>query len=283
MVIVKYNGLLGNKLYEYCFGRIIAQKLGYKLQVQPLEGFPATKDIIDGDDYSVGYPTEELTGQKVDLNGVLKDRRKRKIIVNGFFQRYEYYKRYKESIRKKWLILKTDFIPDFSVDDEDVIVCIRRGDYIRFGWALPMSYYDDALAKIKYRKIYVCSATLDPFVRVFIEKYGATFLTYEKYDEIKILKTIMYFNKIIISNSTFYWWAAYLSKAKEIMAPIPLKGVLWSPGYRDVDLISGTEKRFKFIICRDFYEESLKEKLINIKRRIEVKISGTSGIILSDE
>ncbi len=94
MVEVEYTGNLGNKLFQYCFGRIIATHLGYKLKVDPIPGFPHTAAVIDGQDYSA-YPAQVLTEQGIGLAPVLSDKSKRKIVLRGYFERYEYYSRIK--------------------------------------------------------------------------------------------------------------------------------------------------------------------------------------------
>ena len=44
MIDVKYNGGLGNNLFQYCFGRILAERLGYALAAPPIPGFAGTYD-----------------------------------------------------------------------------------------------------------------------------------------------------------------------------------------------------------------------------------------------
>ena len=60
MVEVKYIGRLGNNLFQYCLGRIIAEGLGYKLKVDPIPGFPNTNKPVEGLDYS-SYASQILT------------------------------------------------------------------------------------------------------------------------------------------------------------------------------------------------------------------------------
>ena len=45
MITVKYQGGLGNMLFQYCFGRMLATRLGYKLNASHINGFSSTKNF----------------------------------------------------------------------------------------------------------------------------------------------------------------------------------------------------------------------------------------------
>ncbi len=38
MIEVRYKGRLGNNLFQYCFGRILAESLGFTLKAEYIEG-----------------------------------------------------------------------------------------------------------------------------------------------------------------------------------------------------------------------------------------------------
>lgn len=198
MVEVRYKGRLGNNLFQYCFGRVLAENLGFKLKADFIPGFPNTKKNIDGYDYS-SFPAQLLQGQEINLESILHDKTKRKIIVDGYFQRYEYYKEYKDSIRNDWLLTGIEIKDQIKTDD--IVVVIRRGaDYIP-KHALPLSYYEEALSKTSYDRIFICTdSTSDKFIQQFKKKYKAIVRPTDPLDN---LGFIMRFNKIIISNSSF--------------------------------------------------------------------------------
>jgi len=170
MVEVIYDGNLGNNLFQYCFGRILAEKLGYRLSAKPIAGFPRTHDLVDG----VAYPLEEtltLRGQKPNLEFLNHTTLRYHVLLTGYFQRYEYYAPHVERIRE-WLA--TEDRIEFEPSANDVLLGIRRGnDYIpRHG--LPISYYEAALAAVDHDRVFICTNEPDdPFVCHFKKKYGA--------------------------------------------------------------------------------------------------------------
>lgn len=270
MIQVIYNGGLGNMLFQYCFGRILAQTLGYRLDAKPIRGFEGTRDIIDGKDFS-GPVEVVLRGQRPDLKLVDQARNANaKIVLTGYFQRYEYYEPYANEVRK-WLHV-SDPILD-KVGKNDVVISMRRGrDYIpRFG--LPLSYYEGALASTFYEDVHICTNEPDdPFVKYFVRKYGAKVrpggfrggkITDSYFEEaLDNFCFIKKFNKIIISNSSFAWWASYLSNAEEIFFPRPATG-MWAPNdpiSRNMAL-EVNEPRYRYLPCEAYKSEFFVEKL----------------------
>jgi len=259
MVEVKYSSQMGNHLFQYCFGRIIAEELGYKLKAGPIPGFSNTAKEVDGHDYS-SYPTDLLLGhiekkikrQEIDLKALLADKRKRKIVINGFFQRYEYYKPYKSQIKNDWLRL--DKPVEKHPDPDDILLYVRRGDYVKYGIALPFSYYADGLKKAKYNRVFLCSNDLkDPFISSF-KRYKPIMHEMAE-DPMDDFRFIMSFNKIIQSASTFSWWASFLSDATEIYTPIPLNS-FWSDEFPEIDLRVDDEDRYIYIKCKSIHDQS---------------------------
>ena len=51
MIEVRYNkfaykALIGNNMFQYCLGRILAEELGFALQAEAIPGFPNTAERI---------------------------------------------------------------------------------------------------------------------------------------------------------------------------------------------------------------------------------------------
>ena len=284
MIEVVYDGGLGNYLFQYCFGRILAERLGYKLVANPIPGFPGTYDLVDGHDYS-SEKTLTLRGQKPDLTFINNADSKYHLLLTGYFQRYEYYEHQAQRIRN-WFTVEDNI--DFDVGVTDVVLSVRRGrDYIpRYG--LPISYYENALASIEYDRVFICTNEPDdPFIQFLKKKYSAVVrgggfqggVVDQHYlsDALDNFIFIKKFKKIVISNSSFPWWAAFLSDADEIVSPRPSNG-LWSPNdpnSRNISL-EVNEKRYKYLDCEKYKSEFFSEIMRNYYD--EIILAAKSGI-----
>ena len=272
MVEVLYDGNLGNHLFQYCFGRILAERLGYRLAARPIPGFPGTAAHVPGADHA-DKEALVLRGQKPDLSALEAPGVARRVVCSGYFQRYEYYRPHAERI-KPWLAVR-DENPE-QVGPGDIVLSIRRGrDYIpRFG--LPLSYYEDALRAVPHERVYITTNEPDdPFVRYLARRHnatvrGGTFFQGGKArpgywsGALDQLVFIMKFRNIVVSNSSFSWWAAYLSAAERIVFPRPASG-LWAkddPVSRDIAL-EVDEPRYLYLECEPYRSEFLSERLLN--------------------
>ena len=272
MIEVRYLDGLGNRMFQYCFGRILALRLGYCLAAAPLEGFPATSEKIEGADYSdrpeeilLGHFSDKTKRQEIDLEKLAAQPAKKRIIVEGYFQRYSYYQPYKEQIRSHWF--KTFRLP--PADPRDIVMHVRRGDAVLYGLALPFSYYEEALSRVRFRKLFICTDTPDdPFFLKF-KKFSPEIISSK--NPMDDLHFIMSFRKIIQSASTFSWWAGFLSEAEEIIAPLPLNGH-WSKEWPEIDLRVTDETRYTYLYCREIYRRTLREKGIYYGMKLKQKV-----------
>ena len=264
MVEVKYIGGLGNRLFQYCLGRIIAESLGYRLSASPIAGFPGTRRVVAGKDFS-DAPVHHLTGQKIDLPGVLREATPRRIVLHGYFQRYEYFQPFKDSIRKNWLV--PEFRPASPRSAGEIALNIRRGDYIQMGWATPFKFFRDVLDAVPHERIcIVTDEPDDPFFKRF-RPYAP--LLFHK-GALEDFAMLLSFKRIVITQSTFSWWAAFLSEAEEVVVPVSSDG-LWSGHTKRfdvdmrIDLDVFDEPRFKMIPISGTYRPNVQEFLFNAR------------------
>lgn len=269
-VIVHFRGRLGNNLFQYAIGRIIAEELGFSLNCQSpgsiTEGapkfsadstlvglaryFPNVRLRIDGSEYVSPVESYELSsipgwkGQTVDFNAILSNKLPRQIRLEGYFQRYEYLREHKANLRR-WFYF--DKLPlSFPVERNDVLVSIRRGMDVGLNrWVLPLSYYDGVLTTLPdIGKVYVCGTEINEDVYSKFRKYNPTYFLGSPMEQFSFVTR---FRRIVLSNSTFMWWAAFLSDAEELYAPHSAAGRCYAfTGFEDVSL-GIDEDRYKQI------------------------------------
>ena len=282
MVITRYLGRLGNNLFQYSLGRILAEKLGYPLQANSIEGFVGTEDVfnIPDETYHGGLMPHnhirfvnqilKINDKPVGVNDITHNNpfiKKRNVVLDGWFQRYEYYRGHKYKI-KEWLRIEDI---DVGQTPDDIIIHLRLGDCILGDLAadpyvMPFDYYEKALNSTSFDKLYICSdpETLShPMFEDYMEKfskYSPTLLGGNALEDFRAIKS---FNKIIMSQSSFSWWAAFLSSASEIFSPVPMPGPHgheWSIDSPGVAIFVDDEDRYKYI---KQYEDGW--KLVNLE------------------
>jgi hypothetical protein len=148
-------------------------------------------------------------------------------IYKGFYQTDWYVK---HTSGKLPISIKKQFHEEFLKlygklfsENKIVVVHIRRTDYLNYGKrdiSLPMEYFKsrlDAVENIAEYKVIFVSDDISHVKSYFTEKENYIF---SSNNEIIDFQIIMNADISIISNSSFAWWAAYLSeKANVVYAP----------------------------------------------------------------
>lgn len=246
MIEVRYRDRLGNNLFQYALGRILAEEKGYALQAQPIHGFPNTQKPVHG---AVHHePIRILEKQIIDFKGLLSDPNPQHLILNGWFQRGEHYWPYRDRIREWFEMDPAIRMPQFK---PDLVVHVRRKDYIYNGWALPFSYYEQAIERLNPPGGSICILTddpTDPFFRHF-ERWRPHFYQGSALQEFWLMSQAP---RLVISQSTFSWWAAFLAESQITVCPVPAFGC-WhtGPNSLGIDLIH--RDRFVCIDCPEPY------------------------------
>lgn len=140
-----------------------------------------------------------------------------------YLQDEEYFKKYKEEI--------IAWYSDGIVLSDYVSLHVRRGDYKGNSFYVDLTqtdYYDKAIAKFPYATFLVfCADRQDgsddiqdqEWVMNWLEaKHGPRFELFKGFTEIDDLNNMIGCKAHIIANSSFSWWAAYLSGNK-VIAP----------------------------------------------------------------
>ena len=145
--------------------------------------------------------------------------------LKGYYQSEEYFKDFRLHILDMFEFPESikDFVKDkyriWRIDDNTVTVAIhiRRGDYVKYPNVLhiqPLKYYEDAKQQmeiklgVRPRYLYF-SDDINWITENFVlEEQDIIVRGYKDYEEFALMSHCKNF---IIANSTFSWWAAYLS------------------------------------------------------------------------
>ncbi len=239
---VKFNGRMGNQIFQYAFLRYLQtnNRNTFIFFINPHHAYltkyfelNAYQNITLGSKlYSLSIralskllPFKEvyITNLRVPKNIKLE----KNTIYKGFFQTDWYLKHIVGDFRLK---IKSEFIEKFDLEFGEIFnnhptitVHIRRTDYLNYGKrdiSLPMSYFKarlDALGDLSKYKVFFVSDDI-----AYVKSYfgGASNFIYSTNNEITDFQIIKNADISIISNSSFAWWAAYLSeKDNTVYAP----------------------------------------------------------------
>jgi hypothetical protein len=183
----------------------------------------------------------EWHGHGINLERVLRTGHGQRIVLCGYFQRSEYYLPYRERIRR-WFQLP-------PVDGErrpglrDIVVHLRRSYDMRvLDRMLSLRFYEQALEAASFDRVLVCGLGIDAATRARLARFRPEYLDLDALETLRLLQRA---HNIVLANSTFSWWGAWLSDAERIYFPRPVRGI-WSPERPDMAL-EVPEARYHYI------------------------------------
>jgi hypothetical protein len=222
-VYVNLEGGLGNQLFQVANGYAYARKYGKNL-------------ILDDSNWAAQQGNSPRTYQETIFknfryiergrNKIIREYREPKfnyveipnfdfnIKLVGYYQSLKFFEDYSdEFISKLWL-------PPTSIFENSVAVHIRRGDYLRCAhihYVCDTAYFKENIKEFPDKQIHVFTDSKD-FVRS--EFWDHDFKIIQTESELGDLTAMANHDNMIISNSSFSWWASLLGvKKKKIIAP----------------------------------------------------------------
>jgi len=230
MIVVKIHGGLGNQLSEYAYGLALAKRNNTRLwcdlsmyksghDSRPLELrkiFNVKHSVVINSLKYLRHVKENM----FQFNPALKTLGNFRY-VSGYFQSYLYYTEVKDELRFTDSV-HFDYIRELAkATGADTCIHLRRGDYLESlrHYVLPDSYYLKAVEKLGAKKIIIFSD--DPeYAKRFRDAHWLNgqrvYEVWQGIDPIHDLAAMSFFKNIVMANSTFSFWAAYLSSAKVI-------------------------------------------------------------------
>jgi hypothetical protein len=275
VIEIRYSTRLGNKLFQYALARILASELNLFLPASPIPGFPSTFQTIPGNRFVT--PKVVLKGQDVDLQALLQYSSDCHFILDGNFQQSRLYVPWSQELRSKWLVpeVPSGFI---GADPDDLVIHIRRTDYLWQGWGLPFSIYQSIIeTHASKRLVIVTDDAKDPFLWRF-RKYKPLIHSTTAFEDFLYLRSA---NNIMLSPSSFSWWAAFLSEAQQIFLPIPYSGIWAKDHVEGVNLEMSSDDRYLTIFANESLSLNFVER-IHFERlfwRLKLRNNGFRGYL----
>lgn len=269
-VEVRFLGHLGNNLFQYALGRVLAEELGHALVcVAPGErpGFDRVEQVSGIQDRLTTHaarfadvplrlPGREVdrpqlryvlgealdwNGHGIDLDRLVRTGREARIVLRGYFQRAALYVPHAARIRR-WFALPP-VAGELAPGPRDVVIHLRRAYDMRvLGRLLSLDFYEQVLEGHAFDKVYVCGLGIDDATRARLSRFRPLYPTL---DALATLRFLQRANHIAIANSTFSWWGAWTSSAERIFFPRPVRG-MWSADRPEIAL-EVPESRYHYI------------------------------------
>ena len=251
-IIIKYDewARLGNRMFLFAFAKILADKKQAELYGSPLLNFPNTHNINSNIPETLNNPISVKAvygSHSVNYDELLNTNRD--IIVDSYLQRSEYYIQDREQIKQWFMIPNADMYA--APEKSELVVHIRETDYKTLGILLNEKFYIEGLTKlaalINATKITVvtdnCNAPIiktlsDTGINILSNVPVNTFM--HSIDE-PMIRDYMYMlksNYLLISQSSFSWWAAFLGDHSKVYFPVTNNKSMWKmhPDKTDIDL-----------------------------------------------
>jgi hypothetical protein len=225
MITPFLRGRLGNQMFQYAVTRIVAEKNNYNFYL-PREKNGNGQNISDYFDLDMGVVDGNIQHKYDENQNQFYDPNLFNIpdftLISGFFQTEKYLLNNEEEIKKWFRINKNEKIESFLNAypvNEYCYIHFRGGDYKDMpDWLLPKKYYDDAINKIKEINSSLKFLVITEDIHLANEFFNNIPIIS---NDIMIDFSLLYFSKFcIIPNSSFSWWASWLSEKEATIAPL---------------------------------------------------------------
>ena len=221
MISINFYGRLGNHLWQYAVCRTVAEYNNYQFHI-PRDFAGAFLNC----DYGVAY---DHTNKVYPFNGNHDGKQtydknlfnvEDNTRLDGYFQSEKYIVKNRENILKWFNIQEnTKVIQDLNLDENTCIINFRGGDYANLKHVfLDQKYYTDSINALKNIKENLRFIVVTDDLN--LAKSYFPHLDIYHFDVATDFMLIAKASYLIIPNSTFSWWGAWLNtNVKITIAP----------------------------------------------------------------
>lgn len=270
---IDLSGGLGNQLFQFARGISMGIQTGrsvlfsdHNYKFDPLRKYELSRfDIKPNVGYCVQLSENSLEFNPSDIcnckGEIIQERNfhfenyaysNQRQILRGYWQSEEYFHEFRNNIRK--------YISDFILPSNDnyyTAIHFRLGDMALIPEVrakhgiLDTTYYIRALKLLpeKTKKVIYMSDSRELVLDMHISKLQGIFTELEfieapAFGEIADLRTIMSARNVVMANSTFSWWGAYLNNSGFVIAP---RNVFSADTLRQINICDYYPKKFTLI------------------------------------
>jgi hypothetical protein len=263
VVSVNIMGGLGNQMFQLASTYAYAKKFNGNLKIlrnkRQDDGRPLywesilknfTKYLVDSIPIDLNQWYEKYSTEYYEIPALTA----KGIYINGYLQSPKYFNDIKNDIKELFKpsqemfdLVYNKYKPLIDNKDRIIVVHARRTDYVKsqqmidiFG-PLTVEYYKTAMKQISSEvsnPIFLLVSDDSQFWVSVIKEVSElsennTYIL-DNEDEINTLILLQQFKYFIIANSTFSWWAAWLSDYKKVIAPSKWFGPNGPLNYKDI-------------------------------------------------
>jgi hypothetical protein len=232
-------GRMGNRMFQYAFGYLLAIQKNVNLITSGLPNFNIPSTTSNTAPINPIF-TRNFGNNCIDLELLLET--KRDIIINSHLQRAEYYLPHRETLRS---IFSVETEP--SINENKLVLHVRETDYTQINCFLGYEYYSNLIKRSNFTDVIIVTDNSNCDTVKQLISDGCILNTEGYVDKFECMSdnrgmidfmTLLKSENIAISQSSFSWWAAFLGNHKTIYFPDGVNG-MWSttPGPDDIDLI----------------------------------------------
>lgn len=246
-ILIRWEHGFGNNLFQYAFSKVFAELHGYDVYYSSVRN-PEQSKMLNPIQY--GFLREnvhikydcEIDSVQGMFSNILRPVDN---ISYGSYEQVFSSNKFHPNILMYFHTVMLDyriyfpFLDKFKIwfpiqqvtNYDDLVVHIRLGDFFwpngSIGQVIPQQIYLNAIEKIKFNKMYIC--TDDPSNKNYLsafDKFSPEIVSSEirinpstdtnENSTVREFNFLRSFNKLLVGNGTFGWWAGALSQAKEI-------------------------------------------------------------------
>lgn len=269
MIGVYFQGRLGNQLFQYAFGLSAAKKLRTSFFMDERYDRMLIDEYFELPSYSrfqtkyarIAFGKDKRVIEVPNSNSFSENSKavqSDNVFYKGYFQSEGYFNSIKPQLLSEFKIKKEHRIDarkllGINNDKPILAVHVRRTDYLVFGdesmggkdLSLPLNYYTDCIAALKdvgkYNVVFVSDD------KEFVSKNFSHLnpIVSSSTDPIVDFQVLLSADVLVLANSSFSWWAAYLNQqCTTVFAPQYWLGFRIKKDY-PLDIISSSWQKME--------------------------------------